>query len=53
MDKNKKKKVQCLTCGSVYDDDYKTRHEIKQHAGKKFWSNILEHPKIHLQLQLP
>nr|XP_047135849.1 uncharacterized protein LOC124813169 [Hydra vulgaris] len=38
MDKSKKRKrtkVECLTCGSVFDDDYKTRHEIKEHAGKK------------------
>lgn len=38
MDKSRKRKrikVECLTCGSVFDDDYKTRHEIKEHNGKK------------------
>jgi len=38
MDKSRKRKrtkVQCLTCGCVFDDDYKKRHEIKEHAGKK------------------
>lgn len=34
--KGKRTKVECLTCGSVFDDDYKTRHEIKKHAGKSF-----------------
>lgn len=38
MDKSRKikrTKVECLICGSVFDDDYKTRHEIKEHACKK------------------
>lgn len=37
MDKSKKRKrtkVEYLTCGDVFDNDFKTKHEIKHHAGK-------------------
>ncbi|KAF0764465.1 Uncharacterized protein FWK35_00003861 [Aphis craccivora] len=31
----KRIKIQCLSCDSIFDDDYKRKHEIRQHAGKK------------------
>jgi hypothetical protein len=39
MNNNSKKrkiiKIQYLSCDSIFDDDYKRKHEIRQHAGKK------------------
>ena len=32
----KRIKVQCTECGLQFDDDYKSRHEKKVHAGKHF-----------------
>jgi hypothetical protein len=32
--KRKRQKLQCLKCGSFFDDDYKRRHEIAVHEGK-------------------
>lgn len=31
----KRKKVQCESCGSVFDNDYKTKHETACHNGKR------------------
>jgi len=34
MSKRKRIKLECLECGSHFDDDYKTRHESTMHKGK-------------------
>lgn len=31
----KRRKVQCEICGSVFDNDFKTRHETACHNGKR------------------
>ena len=31
--KHKRTKVQCLTCGSSFDYDYRRKHEIYMHGG--------------------
>lgn len=36
----KRVKIKCLDCGSVFDDDYLTRHEKTKHDGKKVKTKI-------------
>lgn len=31
----KRVKLQCLECGSNFDDDYRKKHEVKCHGGKR------------------
>lgn len=31
----KRVKLECLECGSSFDDNYRKKHEIKCHSGKK------------------
>jgi len=31
----KRRKVQCESCGSIFDNDFKTRHETACHNGKR------------------
>lgn len=31
----KRRKVQCESCGSIFDNDFKTRHETACHIGKR------------------
>lgn len=31
----KRTKLECLACGSIFDDDYRKKHETKQHEGKR------------------
>lgn len=31
----KRIKLECLDCGSSFDDDYRKKHEIKCHGGKR------------------
>lgn len=33
--KRKRTKLECLKCGSTFDDDYKKKHEMSQHGGEK------------------
>lgn len=33
--KRKRTKLECLSCGSVFDDDFRKKHETKQHGGKR------------------
>lgn len=33
--KRKRIKLECLDCGSVFNNDYKLKHERDVHAGKK------------------
>jgi hypothetical protein len=33
--KRKRTKLECLACGSIFDDDYRKKHETKQHEGKR------------------
>ncbi|KAF0703611.1 Uncharacterized protein FWK35_00037546, partial [Aphis craccivora] len=35
QNKRKRIKVECLTCGSIFDDDYRKKHEINIHHGKR------------------
>jgi hypothetical protein len=39
-----KKKIQCLSCNSIFDDDYKRKHEIRHHTGKKMLTNHFGEP---------
>ncbi|CAI6376663.1 unnamed protein product [Macrosiphum euphorbiae] len=31
----KRVKLECLECGSSFDDDYRKKHEINRHGGKR------------------
>lgn len=33
--KRKRIKLECLICGSVFDDDYRSKHENNIHGGKR------------------
>lgn len=35
LKKIKRIKLECLICGSVFDDDYRSKHENKIHGGKR------------------
>ena len=35
LKKRKRIKLECLICGSVFDDDYRSKHENKIHGGKR------------------
>jgi len=33
--KRKRTKLECLACGSIFDDDDRKKHETKQHRAKR------------------
>lgn len=33
--KRKRTKLECLTCGSTFDDDYRRKHELNVHGGNR------------------
>lgn len=33
--KRKRTKLECLTCGSTFDDDYRRKHEVNVHDGNR------------------
>lgn len=33
--KRKRIKLECLTCGSIFDDDYRRKHELNIHNGDR------------------
>lgn len=33
--KRKRTKLECLACGSIFEDNYRKKHKTKQHEGKR------------------
>lgn len=47
--KRKRIKIECLDCGSVFNNDYKLKHERDVHKGKKLKHNTLVLQATRLQ----
>lgn len=47
-DKRKRKriKLECMDCGSIFNDDYKSKHERQVHSGKKIKTKHYGVPSI-------
>lgn len=44
MYKRKRIKLECLKCGSQFDDDYRTRHENAKHNGERMRVKVVGAP---------
>lgn len=49
--KNKRKriKLECMDCGSIFNNDYKLKHERQVHSGKKIKTKHYGVPSISFE----
>lgn len=51
--KRKRIKLECLSCGSTFDDDYRRKHEKQVHNGAKIkvkYHGAANNPFVYAQL---